>query len=167
MNSENTTAYNKKYMDMAAKTAKKGIESGCGGPFGCVIVRRSDGKILANTHNTVVRTNDPTAHGEMNAIREACSNIGSFVLDDCELYTTSEPCPMCMGAIMWARIPTVYSAMKIEDAAKIGFDDKPFYKEMVKYVKSKKDKFVNVEFIENEECKKVFNEYANIEHVHY
>lgn len=160
-------AYEEKYMEMAAETAKKGIENGCGGPFGCVIVRKSDGKVIANTHNTVVMTNDPTAHGEVNAIREACRNIESFVLDDCELYTTSEPCPMCMGAIMWARIPKVYTAMSINDAAEIGFDDKPFYKEMVRYAKNKKDKFVSVEFIKNKKCEEIFEEYKNMDHTKY
>ncbi|MDO4187371.1 MAG: nucleoside deaminase [Lachnospiraceae bacterium] len=160
-------AYEEKYMNMAAQTAKKGIESGCGGPFGCVIVRKSDKKVIANAHNTVVKTNDPTAHGEVNAIREACKNINSFVLDDCELYTTSEPCPMCMAAIMWARISTVYSAMSIEDAAKIGFDDKPFYEDIVNYAKSKKSKLVSTEFVKNSECEKIFEEYNNMERVHY
>lgn len=160
-------SYDSKYMKMAAATAKRGIEAGCGGPFGCVIVRKSDGKIMADTHNTVVKDNDPTAHGEVNAIRVAAKNKQDFDLSDCELYTTSEPCPMCMGAIMWARIPKVYSAMNIKDAADIGFDDEPFYTEMVNYTKGENNAFVDVEFVAEEDCKTLFAEYKNMEHTKY
>ena len=160
-------AYEEKYMKMAIDIARDGIRKGCGGPFGCVIVRKTDGKVLAKTHNTVVSTKDPTAHGEVNAIREACRNIQDFRLDDCEMYTSSEPCPMCMGAIMWARIPVVYSAQRIEDAADIGFDDEPFYAGMEEYGSNKKNAFVEVRFVDSEDGRALFEEYKNMEHVKY
>lgn len=96
-----------------------------GGPFGCVIVK--DGKIVAKAHNTVLLSKDPTAHGEVNAIRKACEVLGTHDLSGCELYTSAEPCPMCLSAIIWANIKTVYYANTKEDAAKIGFRDDMIY----------------------------------------
>ena len=95
-----------KFMKIAISEARKGISAGHGGPFGCVIVK--DGKIVGKGHNEVVKRNDPTCHGEVMAIRDACKNIGSFDLSGCDLYTTAEPCPMCAGAIMWANIKKVW-----------------------------------------------------------
>ncbi|HYL85553.1 MAG TPA: nucleoside deaminase [Candidatus Angelobacter sp.] len=99
-----------------------------GGPFGAVVVR--DGKIVAEGFNQVTAKNDPTAHAEVIAIRQACAKLGTFELMDCELYTSCEPCPMCLGAIYWARLSRIYFAGTAEDAAKIGFDDSFIYNEM-------------------------------------
>lgn len=112
------------YMNDAYNEAYIGIKARHGGPFGCVIVK--DNKIVGCGHNTVIRDNDPTCHGEMNAIRDACNNLGTFDLSGCELYTTSEPCPMCKCAIMWANIKKVYYGCTVQDAADIGFRDVDF-----------------------------------------
>ncbi len=114
-----------KYMKAAIDEARKGINAGDGGPFGCVIVK--DGEIIGRGHNEVVKQNDPTCHGEVMAIRDACRNTGSFDLSGCELYTTAEPCPMCRGAVMWANIRRVYYGCNIADTDSIGFRDKVFY----------------------------------------
>ena len=114
-----------KFMKIAISEARKGISAGHGGPFGCVIVK--DGKIVGKGHNEVVKRNDPTCHGEVMAIRDACKNIGSFDLSGCDLYTTAEPCPMCAGAIMWANIKKVWYGCNIADTDSIGFRDKQFY----------------------------------------
>jgi len=116
-------------MEEAFKEARKGMESNDGGPFGAAIVR--EGKVVASGHNEVLLTNDPTAHAEMIAIRKASNILGRFDLSDCILYTTCYPCPMCMSAIFWARIPTVYYASSMNDAAEGGFDDRIFY-EMIR-----------------------------------
>ena len=115
-------------MTRAIQLSIDGIDSGRGGPFGTVIVR--DGKILAEGVNQVTSTNDPTAHAEMIAIRQACAKLGVFALKDCELYTSCEPCPMCLGAIYWARLSRLYFANTAEDAARIGFDDSFIYSEI-------------------------------------
>ena len=99
-----------------------------GGPFGCVVVRR--GEIVGRGSNAVTSTNDPTAHAEVTAIRDACSRLGTFQLADCELYTSCEPCPMCLAAVYWARIPTVYFGNNRHDAAAIGFDDAFIYEQV-------------------------------------
>jgi guanine deaminase len=114
-----------KWIQIAYDEALKGMETNEGGPFGAAIVR--NGELIASSHNTVLQSNDPTAHAEINAIREASHTLGKFDLSDCILYTTCYPCPMCMGAILWARIPTIYYASSMEDAARGGFDDKRFY----------------------------------------
>jgi guanine deaminase len=113
------------WMDIAYNEAILGMDHNEGGPFGAVIV--CNGKIVARSHNEVLKTNDPTAHAEINAIRQASHSLGRFDLSDCVLYTTCYPCPMCMGAIFWARIPTVYYGATMEDAAIGGFDDSKFY----------------------------------------
>jgi len=115
-------------MHEAIKLAEDGMKSGRGGPFGCVIVRQ--GEIIGRGHNRVTSTNDPTAHAEVVAIRDACANLESFQLTDCELYTSCEPCPMCLSAIYWARIPTVFYANTRTDAAAIGFDDDFIYQQV-------------------------------------
>jgi guanine deaminase len=114
-----------KWMEIACSEAVSGMEKNEGGPFGAVIVR--EGEIIARAHNEVLGTNDPTAHAEIAAIRLASASLGKFDLSDCVLYATCYPCPMCMGAIFWARIPTVYYASSMEDAAEGGFDDRVFY----------------------------------------
>jgi len=108
-------------MQEAFLEAQKGIEAGDGGPFGAVIVK--DGTIISRGHNEVIKSNDPTAHAEMIAIRKASSILQSFKLEGCSLYVTGEPCPMCFSAIHWAHIDRVYYCNTKEDAAKIGFDD--------------------------------------------
>ena len=115
------------FMVRAIELAREGMLRGDGGPFGAVVVR--DGKIIGEGANRVLGTNDPTAHGEVVAIRDACGKSGSFSLEGSEIYTTGQPCPMCLGAIHWARIGAIYYGFSIEDAAEIGFDDREFYKE--------------------------------------
>jgi guanine deaminase len=116
------------FMERAIQLSIEGVQSGRGGPFGAVIVR--DGKIIAEGSNEVTSTNDPTAHAEVLAIRRACEKLGAFELKDCELYTSCEPCPMCLGAIYWARLSRIYFASTAEDAAKAGFDDSFIYGEL-------------------------------------
>lgn len=114
-----------RWMGLAYEEAVKGIQNDEGGPFGALIVRGDE--LVAAAHNRVLATNDPTAHAEVNAIRAASAALGKFDLSDCVLYTTCYPCPMCMGAILWARIPTVYYGATDEDAARGGFDDERFH----------------------------------------
>ena len=116
------------FMSEAVKAALKGMNNNEGGPFGCIVVK--DGKIIGHGNNKVTSTNDPTAHAEVMAIREACKALNSFQLDECILYTSCEPCPMCLGAIYWARPKKVYYGCTKTDAAKIGFDDSFIYKEL-------------------------------------
>jgi guanine deaminase len=116
-----------RFMRRAIELARLGMTSGAGGPFGAVVVK--DGEIIGEGHNRVVATNDPTAHGEIVAIRAACERLGHFSLEGCEIHTTGEPCPMCLGAIHWARIGKIYYGFSISDAATIGFDDREFYRQ--------------------------------------
>jgi len=116
------------FMARAIQLSIDGVQSGRGGPFGAVIVR--DGKIVAEGMNQVTSTNDPTAHAEILAIRQACEKLGVFELKDCELYTSCEPCPMCLGAIYWARLRRIYFANTAQDAARIGFDDSFIYSQL-------------------------------------
>lgn len=110
------------------RIAIENIETGRGGPFGAVVVK--DGQIVATGSNRVTATNDPTAHAEMMAVREACRVLGDFQLTGCEVYCSSEPCPMCMGAIYWARAERIYFAATRSDAAAVGFDDQFIYDEL-------------------------------------
>lgn len=114
-------------MRRAIELAREGMTSGAGGPFGAVVVR--NGEIVGEGFNRVVAANDPTAHGEIVAIRDACSRLGTFHLDGCEIHTTGEPCPMCLGAIQWARIRRIYYGFTVSDAAAAGFDDREFHRE--------------------------------------
>ena len=113
------------WMSVAMDEALDGMKKNEGGPFGAAIVR--DGKLIASAHNRVLASNDPTAHAEINAIRKASEMLSTHNLSDCVLYTTCYPCPMCLGAILWAHIPKVYYASSMEDAARGGFDDQAFY----------------------------------------
>lgn len=115
------------FMNLALDNALISVEQG-GGPFGAVIVQ--NGKIIASGNNQVTLINDPTAHAEMVAIRNAAQALGRFNLDDCEIYSSCEPCPMCLGAIYWARIKRIYFAADKFDAQKAGFDDRFFYEEL-------------------------------------
>ncbi len=119
-----------KFMEEAIRLSINNVASGRGGPFGAVVVK--GGKIVGKGANCVTSANDPTAHAEVVAIRDACNNLHSFQLDGCELYTSSEPCPMCLGAIYWARPEKVYYGNTKEDAAAIGFDDQFIYEELDK-----------------------------------
>ena len=114
----------KRFMEMAIKLATESVENG-GGPFGAVVVK--NGEIIAARANSVTLDNDPTAHAEVAAIREACSKLNTFSLEGCEIYASCEPCPMCLGAIYWAGIERIYYAATREDAANVGFDDSMIY----------------------------------------
>ncbi|MBC7914783.1 MAG: nucleoside deaminase [Pyrinomonadaceae bacterium] len=117
-----------KFMRMAIALAERNVKSALGGPFGAVIVK--DGTVLAKSANKVALTNDPTAHAEISAIRKASKKLNSFDLSGCIIYTSCEPCPMCLGAIYWSRISKIYYANTKHDAADIGFDDKFIYDEL-------------------------------------
>jgi len=119
---------NNAFMKEAIELSRTNIRDGKGGPFATVVVREK--KIIARGTNLVTSTNDPTAHAEVVAIREACRTLGTFQLTGCEIYTSCEPCPMCLGAIYWARPDTIYYANTHMDAAGIGFDDFFIYKEI-------------------------------------
>ena len=119
---------NAEFMWEAIRLSVQNIRDGKGGPFACVIVK--DGKIIARGTNMVTSTNDPTAHAEVVAIRNACKELKTFQLAGCEIYTSCEPCPMCLGAIYWARPDKIYYANGRSDAAKIGFDDEFLYEEL-------------------------------------
>ncbi|MDG6243722.1 MAG: nucleoside deaminase [Methanolobus sp.] len=113
------------FMQIAIDEARHGMEQDHGGPFGAVIVKV--GKVVSSAHNEVLISNDPTAHAEILAIRQASAILGRFDLSDCEIYTSSQPCPMCLAAIYWARITTVYYGSDKDDVAAVGFDDSLFY----------------------------------------
>ncbi len=125
-----------KYMKRAIELARYGMENGHGGPFGSVIVRGSE--IIGEGYNQVLSSHDPTAHAEVVAIRDACGKIGDFQLEDAILYTTCEPCPMCLGAIYWARPEKIIMACTREDAADAGFDDNFIYEEIGKDLEERK-----------------------------
>ena len=122
-----TQMIEKSYMMRAIELARHGMQRGDGGPFGAVVVR--DGEIVGEGWNRVLSSNDPTAHGEVTAIRDACLRAENFDLSGSVIYTTGEPCPMCLGAIYWARISAIRYGFGIEDAAEIGFDDRAFYRQ--------------------------------------
>ncbi|HEY1792463.1 MAG TPA: nucleoside deaminase [Opitutaceae bacterium] len=116
------------HMRDAIRLSEEGLRSGKGGPFGCVVVRA--GKVVGRGNNQVTSACDPTAHAEVVAIRDACRALGTYHLEDCVVYTSCEPCPMCLSAIYWARIPTVYYGNSRSDAAAVGFDDEFIYREV-------------------------------------
>ena len=132
-----------KFMQEAILLSKINLESNEGGPFGCVIVK--DEKIIGKGYNRVTGTNDPTAHAEIVAIREACKTLQSFQLEGCEIYTSCEPCPMCLGAIYWARPTVVYYANTRKEAAEAGFDDSEIYEEVGVPMSERKIRMVNIE----------------------
>jgi guanine deaminase len=124
------------FMREAVRISVQKMRANEGGPFGAVVVQ--DGRIVSRGWNRVTSTNDPTAHAEVIAIREACKKLGSFRLDDCELFTSCEPCPMCLSAIYWARLKAVYFANTKKDAARVGFDDAFLYREMSRPISQRK-----------------------------
>lgn len=123
-------APNPDFMREAIRLSIDKMQAGHGGPFGAVVVR--NGEIIARGFNQVTSTNDPTCHAEVDAIRKACATLGTFQLEDCDLYTSCEPCPMCLGAIYWARPRRVFYGNTKQDAAAIGFDDEFIYNELEK-----------------------------------
>jgi tRNA(Arg) A34 adenosine deaminase TadA len=118
------------YLRRAIELAIENVQAGTGGPFAALIVR--DGEVIAEAANSVTTTHDPTAHGEVNAIRKACATLGTFTLAGCEIYSSCEPCPMCLAAIYWARLEAIYYGCGQQDAAKAGFDDAFLYEEFRK-----------------------------------
>ena len=143
-----------KFMKMAVDEARKGIHAGHGGPFGAVIVK--DGKVVARGHNHVVIANDPTRHGEVDAIRKAGKKLNTFDLKGCEIYTTGYPCPMCMCAILWANIDKVHYGCNTTDTEIIGFRDKEFEESIPR---RKEEMCVE---LDRDECLKLYEEYNNI-----
>ena len=145
-----------KFMKQAIIEAQKGIANNEGGPFGCVIVK--DGKIIARGHNQVVKNNDATCHGEIQAIRKASKKLCSFDLSGCELYTTEEPCNMCLSACIWANIDKIYYGCTIKDNSKIGFRD-----ENIDDIFGGREKLSDYLIcINRQECLNLFDEYLNI-----
>jgi len=132
----------KYFMKRAIRMAEKGMDSNAGGPFGCVIVKND--KIIAEGFNRVTSMNDPTAHAEIVAIRKACRKLKSFQLEECTIYASCEPCPMCFGAIYWARPKMVYFACTKKDAAKIDFDDQFIYDELEKKIDTREIQFIRL-----------------------
>lgn len=146
-----------KFMAVAIEEARIGIKNHHGGPFGSVIVK--DGKIIARDHNRVLSKNDPTCHGEISTIREAGMHLDTFDLTGCELYTTGEPCHMCLCACMWANIEKIYYGCTIKDNEDIGFRDEKFNK-IFKGRENLKDYLVEMD---RDECLKLFEEYKNMD----
>ncbi len=135
------TEQNKEFMRRAIDLAQKGIDAGAGGPFGAIVVK--DGKIIGEGCNRVTSTNDPTAHAEVVAIRAACQTLNDFQLDGCIIYTSCEPCPMCLGAIYWARPAKMFFACTREDAASVGFDDRLIYDEIALPIAERRIESIN------------------------
>ena len=149
------------YMQEAVREAFRGISAGDGGPFGTVIVK--DGEIVGRGHNCVLRDNDATCHGEIAAIRDAGKRLGTFDLSGCELYTTGEPCPMCLCATLWANISQVYYGCTIEDNERIGFRDNKFDK-----IFGGRDKLgTYLKAIDRAACLALFDAYAEGDHQEY
>jgi len=144
------------FMTRAIELAKMGVEMNLGGPFGCVVVK--DDIIIGEGNNRVTSTNDPTAHAEIVAIREACKSLDAFQLDGCTVYTSCEPCPMCLGAIYWARPERVFYACTREDAANIGFDDDFIYEELEKANDQREMVLMN---LMRDEALEVFNNWSS------
>lgn len=150
------TDKDKEFMRRAIALAQNGIDSNNGGPFGAIVVKA--GEIIGEGCNRVTSTNDPTAHAEIVAIRAACQKLDSFQLENCTIYTSCEPCPMCLGAIYWARPLRMFFACNREDAAAIGFDDDYIYQEIERPIEERQIKSIN--FL-REEGLKVFENWAN------
>ena len=149
---------NKDFMGLAIAEARRGIKKGHGGPFGAVIVK--DGKVVASGHNCVLKNNDSTCHGEINAIRKAEKKLRTHDLSGCEIYTTGEPCPMCLAAILWANIGKIYYGCTLEDNSEIGFRDKKIEKNIFDRVNLKNKKLLEEK--DRDCCLELFEEYKNI-----
>lgn len=148
--------FQKDILMRAIELAQQNVQTGNGGPFGAVIVK--DGKIIAEGVNQVTTSNDPTAHAEIVAIRKACQVLGTFQLTDCEIYSSCEPCPMCLGAIYWARPKALYFASNKHDAARAGFDDSFIYDEILQPYQKRK---ITTQYIPLSEAQKVFDAWIN------
>lgn len=135
----------------AIALSRKGVESNEGGPFGCIVVKGD--QIVGRGNNRVTSSNDPTAHAEIVAIRDACHNLSSFQLEGCEIYTSCEPCPMCLGAIYWARPDRIFYGNSRHDAAEIDFDDSMIYEEITKSMEKRR---IPIKSICREEALKIF-----------
>ena len=154
--------YQKKFMETAIEEARIGITNSHGGPFGAVIVKNS--AVIASSHNCVLKNNDSTCHGEIDAIRKAEQKLGTYDLSGCELYTTSEPCLMCLAAILWANINKVYYGCSIEDSARIGFRDAKFDAMLGER------NHLPADFLEQRDrdlCLQLFDEYNNMDKTIY
>ena len=149
--------YKKEFMEIAVKEAREGIANRDGGPFGAVVVR--DGEVIASGHNRVLSNNDSTCQGEIDALRRAEERLGTYDLMGCEIYTTAEPCPMCLSAILWANIRKVYYGCKLSDNEKIGFRDAKF-DEMMGGRSNLPDDFMEEK--DREMCLEVFREYEKM-----
>ena len=147
-----------KHLVEAIALGREGMNGGAGGPFGAVVVR--DGDVVGRGFNQVLRTNDPTAHAEVVAIRDATSRLGRFSLEDCEIYASCEPCPMCLGAIHWARVPRLFYGATREDAAAAGFSDADFYRELA--LPPEKRVLVSRRVVDPE-ARAIFEEWARLE----
>jgi tRNA(Arg) A34 adenosine deaminase TadA len=145
-----------RFMQRAAELALRKMRENSGGPFGAIVVRGDE--VVAEGWNRVTSTNDPTAHAEIVAIREACVRLNTFSLEGCEIYTSCEPCPMCLGAIYWARLRALYYANSRQDAARIGFDDEFIYREIALPIEGRKIPGVR---IANESADLAFSEWAS------
>jgi len=145
-------------MEEAIRLGRKGMLDNAGGPFGCVIVKNDI--VVGRGWNRVIADKDPTAHAEVTAIRDACKNLQTFQLDDCEIYTSCEPCPMCLGAIYWARPAKVYFAASRNNAAAAGFDDSMIYEELTVPLGQRK---IAMTCIIPEKAANLFNEWINKE----
>ena len=154
--------YKNEFMEMAAKEAREGIANHDGGPFGAVVVK--DGEVVTSGHNRVLTSNDSTCHGEIDAIRKAEEKLGTYDLTGCEIYTTSEPCPMCLAAIMWANIGKVYYGCSLIDNERIGFRDERF-DEMMGGRARLPEGFLEEK--DREMCLEVFREYEETNGVRY
>jgi tRNA(Arg) A34 adenosine deaminase TadA len=141
-------------MRRAVALSAEKMRAGFGGPFGAIIAR--DGEVIAEGYNQVTSNLDPTAHAEVVAIRDACRRLGAFSLQGCEMYTSCEPCPMCLGAIYWARLDRVYYANTRTDAAAIGFQDDHIYRELDKPIDDRTVPFIR---LESEEARRIFQEW--------
>ncbi len=140
-----------KFMMEAIALSQKAMDNNEGGPFGCVIVKND--MIIGRGNNRVTSSNDPTAHAEIVAIRDACSRLGTFQLEDCEIYTSCEPCPMCLAAIYWARAKRIYAANSRHDAADAGFDDAMLYEEINNATAVRK---IPIQYLHREMANEVF-----------
>ena len=145
-----------KYMEIAKNAAENGINANEGGPFGAVITDK-EGNIIATGNNQVLKNNDPTAHAEVTAIRNACKVLNTYDLSDYILYTSCEPCPMCLSAIIWSNIKEIYYACTREDAANIGFRDDLIYE----YLKGNNSDLISLKQIDRDECIDIFEKYQN------
>jgi guanine deaminase len=146
------------FFEIACAEAERGMLSGDGGPFGAVVVKGA--KVIGRGHNLVISAHDSTAHAEITAIRQAEQTEGTHDLTDCEIYTTSYPCPMCLGAILWARIAKVHYGSTAEEVAALGFDDKAFYEA---FINRDSNRFLTMEHQDNQQCRLLFQKWLALD----